>query len=145
MDFIFIINVAIHGNFKPIRAKLALQKKSFSLMTTKSAEEPSVNLGKILYRGKTQSKHPISLNCFYFNRLLLAAHVKAGKKDWGLLGNLCHQGNAEWSRILHFINEVSHFNSAGRDIERINIRVCLRTVICILLSDLKLGMLELRC
>lgn len=50
-------------------------------MTTKSAEEPSVNLGKILYRGKTQSKHPISLNCFYFNRLLLAAHVKEGKKD----------------------------------------------------------------
>lgn len=46
---------------------------------------------------------------------------------------------------MYYINEVSHFNSAGRDIERINIRVCLRTVICILLSDLKLRMLELRC
>lgn len=36
---------------------------------------------KNFVRGKTQSKHPISLNCFSFNRLLLAAHVKAGKKD----------------------------------------------------------------
>lgn len=70
--------MAISSRFAP---NWRCRHQSFSLMTTKSAEEPMVNLGKILYRGKTQSKHPISLNCFYFNRLLLAAHVKEGKKD----------------------------------------------------------------